>query len=91
MQVKLRYIGIIANKLKKSEDTFELQNKLTIHDLMQQIIKTYKIEDKNPFYIKYKNTLEPSVIVMKNKKLASFNDTLSDNDTLTILPIIAGG
>jgi len=28
---------------------------------------------------------------MKNKKLASLNENISDKDTLTILPIIAGG
>lgn len=91
MQIELRYIGMIAEKLKRTEDAFELQSPFTIKELLQFLTKTYRIEGKNPFYLSYKNQIELSIFVMKNKKLASLNERIADKDKIMILPIIAGG
>lgn len=91
MNIKIKYIGIVSRKIGKSNDKLEIQEPITVKDLFNYLIRIYKLEKNNPFYITNKNRVEPSVFVMKNQKLALLDEKISDNDTIVILPIIAGG
>ena len=92
MQVKLKYIGIVSRKLNKTDDELDLPASMTVAELLGYLTKLYKLKNRqNPFFIVNKDKNEPAVFVTKNQKLASFDEKIKDNDTIVILPIIAGG
>ncbi|OBX25420.1 molybdopterin synthase catalytic subunit/molybdopterin synthase sulfur carrier subunit [Gelidibacter algens] len=78
MKVTVKYFGVIAETVGKSEEVLELEQGLSVKELKDQQIKKYQISDAASLQIAVNQNLNKEV-------------ELKDGDEVAFLPPFAGG
>lgn len=78
MKIRVKYFGMIAEAVGRSEEVLDLPANYTVTDIKKQQIKEYKIQDPD------------SVQIAINRELDQ-EPKLKEGDEVAFLPPFAGG
>ncbi len=95
MKVKIKYFGLLRNKVGKKEEDFTLKRDAYLSDLLEKLRELYGEEMEDLLNIENENSLDPTLLVTVNGITTDLKDgtrkKLNENDTIALLTLISGG
>jgi MoaD family protein len=91
MRVRVRYLGLIRNKLGKMDEEFDLKKGTSLSDLLNSLTKKYGDSLKNVLNFKGESILDPTFIVTVNGVSCRLDTRLKEGDTIALMTLISGG
>jgi molybdopterin converting factor small subunit len=84
MQIRVRYWGTIASKLKKESESLHFESTPDVRTLLDSIIEEAGPEGKEALRA-------PGVLLAANGRSVGKGHRLADGDTVDVLSAVAGG
>lgn len=97
MLIKVKYLGLMNNKVRKKEEEIELREGLLILDLLEKLAEKYGEQLKNLFFVKKGKgyILQPAFLVTVNGiltiQLNGMNAKLNNEDSVSLMMTVSGG
>lgn len=97
MRVNVEFVPILVglSGKKKEEIVFDDGKKITIQDVLNELVNNYGVALRNQIYDMKTGEIHPYLIIMLNGRNIIFfggmNAILSDGDTIVLVRFLAGG
>ncbi len=95
MKVKVQYLGIIKNLIKRSEDEFELEEGASLADLLNKIAGIYGKPFKKEFWEPGLKDVKMGFVVTVNGvlmgQLHGVDTQLNNDDNVILMSLMSGG
>lgn len=89
MRVKVQYLAALRELAGRSEESFAIEEKSTVRDLLLTIAKRHDAVSEYAF--QERGVLRPGFIVLVNGRAAKLDDELQPDSLVQILPPVGGG
>lgn len=95
MRVKIRYLGLTKSIVGKDRDEFYLEDKSSLRDLLERMVRKYGDRFKKEVYEPGIEDLKTDYVLTVNGvlmgQLDGIETPLKDGDDVTLMSIIYGG
>jgi molybdopterin converting factor small subunit len=95
MKVKVQYLGFIKNLIKRSEDEFELEEGVSLSELLNQIAGIYGKAFKKEVYEPGLKDVKMGFVVTVNGvlmgQLQGVDTQLNNGDNVILMSLMSGG
>ena len=95
MKVKVRYFTTLRELARSTEEEIEVENGITLGDLLGKIVLKYGEEAFNYLYDRKSGAVDPSIQFLVNgvsvQNLQGIRTELKDGNVVAIVPPIGGG
>jgi molybdopterin converting factor small subunit len=95
VKVKIQYLGLIKNLIKRSEDAFELEEGASLSDVMSKIAGLYGKPFRNEVYEPGLKDVKMGFVVTVNGvlvgQLQGMDTRLNDGDNVILMSLMSGG
>jgi len=95
VKVKVQYLGFIKNLIKRSEDEFELEEGVSLSELLNKIAGIYGKPFKKEVYEPSLKDMKMGFVVTVNGilmgQLNGVNTQLNNGDNVILMSLMSGG
>ncbi len=91
MRVKLRYLGLVRNRLGKKEEEMELKEGSFLSELLNKLAEIYGENLKNLLGSDTESRVDPSIVITVNGISRTSDLRLHEGDHVAIMTLISGG
>lgn len=91
MRVKLRYLGLVRNRLGKQEEEMELKEGAFLSELLDKLTENYGEKLKSLLGSDRESRLDPSLVITVNGISRTTDLRLQEGDRVAIMTLISGG
>ena len=95
MKVRIQYLGVIKNLIKRSEDEFELEEGASLSDVLDKIALIYGKPFKKEVYEPGLGDVKMGFVVTVNGvligQLHGMATQLNDGDNIILMSLMSGG
>ena len=91
MKVKLRYLGLVRNRLGKQEEEIELTEGTFLSELLSKLTEIYGETLKTLLGTDTESRLDPSIVITVNGISCTTDLRLHEGDRVAIMTLISGG
>ena len=95
MKVKIQYLGFIKNLIKRSEDAFELEEGVSLSDVMNRIAGLYGKPFMKEVYEPGLKDVKMGFVITVNGvlmgQLQGLDTILNDGDNVILMSLMSGG
>ena len=95
MKVKIQYLGFIKNLIKRSEDAFELEEGVSLSDVMNRIAGLYGKPFMKEVYEPGLKDVKMGFVITVNGvlmgQLQGLDTRLNDGDNVILMSLMSGG
>lgn len=95
MKIKVQYLGLIKNLIKRSEDEFDLEEGCSLSDLLNRLADVYGEPFKKEVYEPGLKDMKMGFVVTVNGvlmgQLHGVDTRLSEGDNVILMSLMSGG
>lgn len=95
MKIKVQYLGLIKNLIKRSEDEFDLEEGASLSDLLNRLADVYGEPFKKEVYEPGLKDMKMGFVVTVNGvlmgQLHGVDTRLSEGDNVILMSLMSGG